>query len=109
MLPLEEDERLDNEPLLGGFFSQAESEENVQDPRDMLPASLEYLCLDTKEVQWDVLCNLFNHRNERTPLLTLDNTRLTQGDQQFGRGAASKERFDSPLLEDIWRGHNTWL
>ncbi|KAG9198621.1 hypothetical protein G6514_009797 [Epicoccum nigrum] len=109
LLPLEEDERLDNEPLLGGFFSQAESEENVQDPRDMLPASLEYLCLDTKEMQWDVLCNLFNHRNERTPLLTLDNTRLTQGDRQFGRGAASKERFDSPLLEDIWRGHNTWL
>lgn len=110
LLPPGEDEQFVDEALSEGFYSKPESKDALQDPRDNLPASLEYLCMDTEGVEWDALCKMFKDGNEHTPLLTLDNTRLVNDKElDFGKGLKSEVKFDAPHLEDIWRGHNTWL
>ena len=112
LLPPADDELFDNEALSQGFHSKGEVFNETLDPRNHLPASLEYLCLDGAfdNEEWKELCEVFESANENTPKLSLENTRLVRGtDVNFGRAMEAEQRFDRPYLSDIWRRHNHYL
>ena len=106
----------DGEALKEGFYATQDSADQITDPRNNLPASLEFLfldgCFDTEE--WENLRQMFAEENKHTPKLTLDNTWITRdidgqpmGENEFGQ--AMGRVFVNSLPHEFWKGHNNWL
>jgi hypothetical protein len=106
----------DGEALSQGFYPTQDPADQITDPRNNLPASLEFLFLDGcfSTDEWKELRQLFAEGNKHTPKLTLDNTRITrdiEGQPMEGTefGQAMGRIFVNPLPGEFWRGHNNWL
>lgn len=107
----QEDEELSENPQLAKNLVKGLTDE-VKDPRDNLPQSLEYLYLDGlyKGDEWDDMVETFKTPNANTPELTLDKVCLNRdGTTKFGSAVEPNIRINSLSLEDIWRGHNYFL
>lgn len=106
-----EDEELSENTQLAKNLVKGLTDE-VNDPRDNLPESLEYLYLDGlyKGDEWNNMVEIFKTPNAHTPKLTLDNVCLNRDSiAKFGNAVEPNIRINNLPLEDIWRGHNYFL
>ncbi|KAF3043903.1 hypothetical protein E8E11_008537 [Didymella keratinophila] len=84
----------------------------INDPRDNLPASLEYLYLDgiNKDNEWEEMVEMFKTTIANTPKLTLENFCLVWADQAtYGQAVEAHVKFPFPAYEDMWKGHSYYL
>ena len=106
----------DGEALRQGFYATQDPADQVIDPRNNLPASLEFLFLDGAfdMDEWENLDQMFAEKNKHTPKLTLDNTWINRDlvDQTKDATKFDQARgqvFANTLSVEFWKGHNNWL
>jgi len=94
----------DDEALLQGFHAAEEEPEEIKDPRDNLPETLEYLYLDGVYDfdEWHQIIGIFDTTNANTPRLTFDNTCLMcGGETNHGRAIEPKVRFGNEQIAEM--------
>jgi hypothetical protein len=105
----------DGEALREGFYATQDPADKITDPRNNLPASLEFLfldgCFDTDE--WREMRQMFAEGNEHTPKLTPDTTWITRDiDGQPMEGTDFNQAMDKIFVHSLsykfWKGHNSW-
>ncbi|KAH6618558.1 hypothetical protein C7974DRAFT_32329 [Boeremia exigua] len=112
LLPMPNDDVGDDEALSQGFYTVEEEVEQMTDPRDNLPESLEYLYLDGdyEYEQYHQLIDIFDTTNPNTPKLTLDNTCIKYGsDTSYGGAAEPEVKFAHPHQVDSTWSNALWV
>jgi hypothetical protein len=106
----------DGEALREGFYATQDPADHFTDPRNNMPASLEFLFLDGcySDEEWGKMRQMFAEGNQHTPQLNPYNTWLTrdidgQPMEETEFGQAMGQVFVNSVSQEFWREHNSWL